>query len=237
MNEQDINSAIELARGHDWIPLAAVVIAVLVRLAKSDRVVQWFPIAISPRWRAWAAVVLGVMAGVVQKLAAGGKWTAALVGGLVAGIAAVSGHELLVEGLRKGRDFGVAKEPPPPPGTEPPPPPPKVLSLKPPPRTLPDAEVVSVPPAPLKFARLLVLVVVFSCAPPVDAAYVGQARDLTAASIACRSKGLAAIRRGGTCEERRERLEDLNASDPDCLAIAGDGGTEHYLCRGDGGTE
>jgi hypothetical protein len=232
----DLSAAVALAKSHNWIPLTAVVVAALIRVAKSDRAVAWFPVAVSPRWRAWAALLLGVALGVLQKLATGGTWLEAIVGGLVAGQVAISGHELVVEGLRKGRDIGVAKEPPPPPGTVPPPP--KPLSLKPPPVSLPPSSLESLRPPPLPPVRFAVLALVCagSCVPPADAAYVEQARDLTAASIACRAKGLATIRRGGTCDEKRKRLEQLDEFDPDCLAVASDGGPEHFLCR-DAGAE
>ena len=135
MTETEIDALIQLARGHDWIALAAVFAGLLIRLSKSDRFVAWFPIAIAPRWRAWAALVLGVAYGALRALVTGSRWPGAIAGGLTAGFLAITGHELVVEGLRKGRDVGVAKPPPPPPGTIPPPSP-KAISLKPPPMTI-----------------------------------------------------------------------------------------------------
>lgn len=125
---EDIDGVVQLAAAHSWVPMAAAVAWVLVRISKDDRAVRWFRVEIDPRWRAWASAILGLVFGVLHKLATGGTWGEAIVGGLVAGNGATVGHELIVESIRKGRDIGMAKEDAPPA-----PPPQPIISIKPPP--------------------------------------------------------------------------------------------------------
>jgi hypothetical protein len=264
MNESDIDSAIQLARGHDWIPLSALAVGALVRLAKSDQAVKFFPVAIAPLWRSWAAVILGVLFGVVHRLAAGGTWGEAIVGGVAVGITAISGHELIVESIRKGRDIGIAKQPPPPPGSLPPPQ--KPLSIKPPAQQVTILEMPP-PPGPMTLSvlknntffncalarrdetrargqlialALIGLMTLIGCRPIV--AEAEQAHDLTVGEVACRAKGVSIARGGGTCAQRRAALQHLAAYDPDCLVLYGDAGPGDFTCRdagagGDGGPE
>jgi hypothetical protein len=118
-----VNDAISLVRSHAWIPLASLIINALVRLSKTDQAVAWFPVNIRPRVRPTAALVLGVASGVVAGLA-GGSWGSALVGGFIAGMLAITTHDVVVESIRKGRDIGIPKRQPAPamfpPGSIPP---------------------------------------------------------------------------------------------------------------------
>jgi hypothetical protein len=101
--------AIELAKSGAWVALAALVINVLVRVSKSD--VAWVPVNVPPRLRAAGAIVLGFAAGIVAGFASGGRWPAALAGGLVAGMLSITAHEVVIEGFRDGRDIGSPKPP------------------------------------------------------------------------------------------------------------------------------
>jgi len=91
----------ELGTGHAWIPMSGVIVGLCVRLVKSDKLVAWFPITVPPQYRAWTAMLLGVIAGVLDKVIAGGSLASALVGGLMAALAAISGNELIVEPMNK----------------------------------------------------------------------------------------------------------------------------------------
>jgi hypothetical protein len=101
--------AIELAKSGAWTALAALVISVLVRVSKSDAAVSWCPVNVPPRMRAAGAIVLGFASGIAAGLANGGRWPAAMAGGLVAGMLAITAHEVVVEGFRDGRDIGIPK--------------------------------------------------------------------------------------------------------------------------------
>ena len=99
---------IALLAAHKWIALAAIVIGAVVRLLKSDGPI---PLTVPSRWRPVLAVVLGVIAGVFDKVASGGAWTQAILGGLLAALTAISSHDVVIEGLRGGKELGAPKGP------------------------------------------------------------------------------------------------------------------------------
>ena len=113
MDPVAINHVVELARANAWIPLLALVVGAIVRVGKNDALVAKIPLYFKPENRAVWALALGVVGAAVDRLAAGGTWYDAIAGGLVAGSAAIAGHEIIVNKLRRGRDFGVKKTPPP----------------------------------------------------------------------------------------------------------------------------
>lgn len=80
-----------------------VLVHVLMRLLKAGKLKQWIP----ARWRPFAALWLGAIAVVVERVAYGMPWQdAALVAALgVAG--AVLGHDVLIEGMRGGKEVGL----------------------------------------------------------------------------------------------------------------------------------
>jgi len=112
MNDQDVMAIGQLVVDHKWVAVASVVIGLLVRLSKTD--VRWFP-TLDARWRALLAVVLGVASGVLDKVATGTAWAPALIGGLVSGMLAVTSHDVVIEGFRRGRELDKPKDSPPPP--------------------------------------------------------------------------------------------------------------------------
>ncbi len=104
-----------------WIPIAAIVVNVFVRISKLDA------IGLPPKYRAWAALVGGIASGAIAKLAGGASWADAIVGGFAAGFGAISLHELGIESIRNGREVGEPKRDRPrtlPPGPNDPPLPP-----------------------------------------------------------------------------------------------------------------
>ena len=101
-----------LVEQHKWIPLAAVIVGLVIRLLKSDTKI---PITIPTRARVWLVLALGVVAGTLEKVGTGGQWTPAIVDGLIAALLAMLGHETIVNSVRGGRDVplpGLAKQPP-----------------------------------------------------------------------------------------------------------------------------
>lgn len=96
-----------------WLGVAAVVIGTFIRLLKSDTLndtLDKFGIPPIPkRVLPWMAIAIGVLGGLVNALAAGKTFQAALadaLGGLVAGTGAVAGHEVLIESVRNGKEIG-----------------------------------------------------------------------------------------------------------------------------------
>jgi len=103
MNTSDL---LTLIQQHKWFALAALAIGLVVRLLKSDGPI---PFTLPAKWRPWLAVGLGIVAGVLEKAGTGVAWREAVLGGVLAAFAAISGHQLLVESLRGGRELGEKK--------------------------------------------------------------------------------------------------------------------------------
>jgi len=231
----DIDTAIGLARGHSWIPLALLIVNAVVRIMKDDRAVAWCRLEIAPRYRAWAALVFGLVLGVLHKLSFGGTWGEAIVGGVVAGGGSTLLHELVIESIRRGRDVGIPKP------VVPPPPGPPPLSIKPPPGiVITDS---SKPPGSFLVAHRIVwlacLLLLAHCTPAATSVALQQG-ELVANAGDCRNKMLATIARGGACELKRARLAELVKYDADCVGLYGDAGPT-FLCHdvnfNEGGTE
>ena len=100
----ELADVIALISSHKWVALAALVIAFAVRLLKSDTTV---PIDIPAAWRPWLALGLGIVSGVLDKIANGTVWTAAVAGGLVSALIAVFGHDIIVGSLRGGVEIPI----------------------------------------------------------------------------------------------------------------------------------
>ncbi|WP_394845203.1 hypothetical protein LZC95_50275 [Pendulispora brunnea] len=96
-----IDDALALAAQGQWILFSAVIIGAIVRLLKSDTPLPTVP----ARWRSWLALGLGAVAGVLDAVLGGTSWTQALIDGLAAALTAMAGHDLLVGGLRGGREL------------------------------------------------------------------------------------------------------------------------------------
>jgi hypothetical protein len=114
MDSVNADTLVQLARANAWIPLIAIVVGTIIRLSKNDPLVARIRFYIKPQNRAAWAIAWAVFLAALDRLAVGGAWYDAIAGGFVAGCTAIAAHEVLVNGLRKGRDFGVKKEPPPP---------------------------------------------------------------------------------------------------------------------------
>lgn len=91
-----------LANAHKWVPLAAILIGLLLRVAKRDPKVMRHK-----RWLPWVSVGLGVVAGILAKVWLKEHASVCVVGGLFAGTLPVSGHEMLVEAFRQGKELPV----------------------------------------------------------------------------------------------------------------------------------
>jgi hypothetical protein len=233
----EIDSLFKLAGTHSWMAFAAAVAWILVRVAKDDRAVKWFPVQIAPRWRAWGAAIIGLAYGILHKLAAGGSWGEAIVGGLAAGNSATLAHELVIESIRRGRDVGIPKP------VDPPPPGPPPLSIKPPAGVVITES--SGPPTQrlrgdvlfawigLAFAIAIeggfiyAGIVLTSCKPSAPAA---EAMALVGDSFECHRKGTALIALGGTCEAKQARIAELVRTDPDCIGLYADAAAPRKPC-------
>lgn len=89
-----MDQILALVVAHKWVPLATLVIWAIVRLLKSD-----VPITptVPPAYRAWLALLLGAVSGVLEHVAAGQTWGLAIAGGLASALLAISSNEVVVE--------------------------------------------------------------------------------------------------------------------------------------------
>jgi len=121
MESPPLDQIFSLVQDNKWWALAVLLIGLVIRLLKSDGPI---PIEIPPKWRAPLAAFLGIVAGVIDKIATGTAWKNALLGGLLAAAMAAFGHDIFIASARDGRELGESKKahekrkaslPPPPP--------------------------------------------------------------------------------------------------------------------------
>lgn len=98
MQPEDIG---RLVLEHKWYALAAVLIGLVIRLLNEDTKI---PITIPPRLRAPLALALGIVTGLLGKLADGQTWTSALTWGVGAAVTAIMGHVLVIKSLAGGKE-------------------------------------------------------------------------------------------------------------------------------------
>lgn len=106
------NDIVAAANAGQWILVAALAIGILVRLVKSD---NKFPIDIPPRLRVWLALGLGVISGILMKVASGMTWKASIVAGLASSVTAILGQNVVIDSIRGGKEIpvpGLMKGPP-----------------------------------------------------------------------------------------------------------------------------
>lgn len=115
MTPAEQQQLLELFAAHQYLLLAygalALVIGGLVRLCKSDSPLPFLR-KVPAAWRPRIAVALGIVGGVLGSLESKTPLPVALFGGIVAAFSAISGHEILVEGIFGGAEpFGPSTPP------------------------------------------------------------------------------------------------------------------------------
>lgn len=225
MNDADtVSNLVILWTQHKWVAVASAMIGLAVRLSKAD--VPWFP-NVPARYRALAAVLLGVAAGILDKVAAGSDWTSAIVGGVFAASFAVTSHDVVIEGFLKGRELG--SPPPPPPSNFP------KFTSDPDGPILPTDEITkreSRRPPPT-IALMVAAALMLSC--------IGQSeRDTTTivgaqvSADECRKRALSIVDAATSCKQASDELDELATHAPCSGALQGQSFGVH--CAKDGGT-
>jgi hypothetical protein len=97
----EADTAASYALTGQWVLIAAAIIGLVVRLLKED---TWLP-TLPPRARAAYALGLGAASGLLEHVFAGTPWKQALLGGVVAATLATFGHDVVIQGLRGGREL------------------------------------------------------------------------------------------------------------------------------------
>jgi uncharacterized protein (DUF697 family) len=92
-----------------WVAAAALVVGAFVRLLKSDMLtIALANFGLPPipkRVLPWVSLALGVAAAVLDVKLMGTDWPTAIAKGLVAALTATTGHELVVESMRGGKEI------------------------------------------------------------------------------------------------------------------------------------
>lgn len=106
-----VPTIVSLFDSHAWIPLAALLVGLLVRLSKSDVPIPGWNIP--AKYRPALALGLGMVGGVLDAIVAGKPWKVAVAEGLFAASLAILGHTIGIEALRGGREIGGPPKDPP----------------------------------------------------------------------------------------------------------------------------
>lgn len=105
MPDDEATQLVAFFRGHEWPGVAWIVIAMVVRLLKSDTKI---PIDVPAKYRAYLALALGVVSGVLQKVVQEHvDWTTAIVGGVCSAALAAFSHDTIVDAARGGKELVV----------------------------------------------------------------------------------------------------------------------------------
>ena len=91
--------------GKQWILLAAILVGFVVATAKQGWLSAWLAKKLPPSALPYLAMSLGVIGTAAAEVTAGKPLAQALVDGFSAGMAAIVGHETLVEGIRGGKEI------------------------------------------------------------------------------------------------------------------------------------
>lgn len=97
----ELQQIIDLTVHYKWWALATLVIGLIVRLLKDDTKLPTFP----AKWRSLLAIFLGIVAGVIDKIASGTSYKHAMLGGLIASFVSIVGHDVFIEGIRNGKEI------------------------------------------------------------------------------------------------------------------------------------
>lgn len=107
----DLNALFVALRGNQWVLAGALVVGGVVALLKQGWAGPWIAKKLPPAALPYLAVALGAVGLSATEVIAGKPVGAALVDGIQAGILAVFGHEVLVEGMRSGKELVPEKTP------------------------------------------------------------------------------------------------------------------------------
>lgn len=104
-NDFDTSQLAALLAAHKWVPASALVVGFLVWLQKKGKLPGFN--SIPPNYRPFLALGLGILSGVLNKIAVDSKtWLVAILDGVLSAIIAISAHDTLIEGLRNGKEIG-----------------------------------------------------------------------------------------------------------------------------------
>jgi hypothetical protein len=107
----NLTALLAALQGKQWILVGAILVGGLIALLKQGWAGAWFAKVLPPAAIPYVAVVLGAVGLSAAEVIAGKPFAQALIDGIQAGITSVFGHELLVEGIRSGKEIVPVKLP------------------------------------------------------------------------------------------------------------------------------
>jgi len=121
MHTNDVQEILALIAAHKWAAAVAIVLFILLRLLRSD--VNWFftlpPILTfrgrtieTRRLKPLAIVVIGLAAGVLEKVADGAPMKVAFADAFVVMVLPIFMHQVGIESIRDGKELPMPKFPP-----------------------------------------------------------------------------------------------------------------------------
>lgn len=99
----DLKHVLELVTSHKYLGLSAVLIFAIARMMKDDTKGPSIP----PRLRTPLVIVLGVAAGILERVSMGVTWEDAVFDGISAALLATMGHQFLIESVRGGKEIRI----------------------------------------------------------------------------------------------------------------------------------
>lgn len=107
----NIQPFVDAVFAHQWVLFGALVIGLFVALVKQGQLGTWLQAKMPPRFIPFFAPCIGALGLTSSEVIAGKPWQGAVVDGINAGILAVFGHQLIIEGMRNGKELVKDKAP------------------------------------------------------------------------------------------------------------------------------
>jgi hypothetical protein len=105
MNAPDITPFIDAAKDKKWLLLGALLVGAIITLAKQGWVSDWIAKKLTPTTIPYYALLVSVLATGSADIASGKTWQQAVTDSIVAAFTAIAGHQLIVESVRRGKEF------------------------------------------------------------------------------------------------------------------------------------
>jgi len=96
---------IQAFQSHQWVIFGALVVGALVAFSKQGWLSAWLAKKITPAMTPYYAILVSVLTVGSGDLSSGKSWQQAIQDALSAVMVAIVGHELVIEGFRKGREL------------------------------------------------------------------------------------------------------------------------------------
>ena len=101
----DLTPFIKAVEAKQWALLGALVVGALIALSKQGWLSELIAKKLTPSTTQWYAMLVSVLTVGSSEIVAGKPWQQALTDAGISAITAIAGHQLLIEGIRRGREL------------------------------------------------------------------------------------------------------------------------------------